>query len=229
MDDQLPLTFTDDRPEGTELPVRLPLRTPTEGGRPFDDDSFFFEPWWPGTHAYLRRDGRRLELHVEHLADPLAFFPELAADLRDIGADGFIAEGTLLALDPDGRPDADLLRERLRGADVVGEGAFVAADLVYLEGTSLAGRPFAERRHILHGTVADSDHRVVSRGLPGEGVTLARAAASLGLGAVSARRLDSRWKAGAAGDAWLRLAVSEPQAPQTRPLMVLLETLPLDD
>ena len=29
----------------------------TDGGRPFDDDAFFFEPWWPGTQAFLRHGG----------------------------------------------------------------------------------------------------------------------------------------------------------------------------
>jgi bifunctional non-homologous end joining protein LigD len=230
MDDQLslPLGHADD-PAVFELPRRLALRTATDAGRPFDDDSFFFEPWWPGTHAYLRRHGRRVELHVEHLSDPLVTFPELAADLARLDADGLIVEGTLLALDADGRPDVALLRRRLRGdRGPAAEGAFVASDLVYLEGRSLARKPFAERRRMLLASVHDTDHRVVGRGLSGEGVTLGRAAASLGIRAISARRLDRGWKTGVAGDAWLRLGVTEVSAEPTRPLLVLLEKLPLD-
>jgi hypothetical protein len=63
----------------------------------------------------------------------------------------------------------------------------------------------------------------------GEGRTLARAVASLGLGSISARRLDGRWRAGSAGDDWLRLRVADPLVLPTRPLLVLLERLPLGE
>jgi hypothetical protein len=53
--------------------------------------------------------------------------------------------------------------------------------------------------------------------------------ASLGLAAISARRLDGRWHAGPAGDDWLRLRVTEPLTLPTRPFLVLLERLPLGD
>jgi hypothetical protein len=65
--------------------------------------------------------------------------------------------------------------------------------------------------------------------LVGEGVTLARAVASLGLAAISVRRLDGRWHPGNAGDDWLRLSVNEPLTLPTRPFLVLLEKLPLGD
>ena len=63
----------------------------------------------------------------------------------------------------------------------------------------------------------------------GEGRTLAHAVADLGLNAISARRLDAQWRSGPAGDAWLRLPVGETPAAPARPLLVLLERLPLDD
>jgi hypothetical protein len=49
------------------------------------------------------------------------------------------------------------------------------------------------------------------------------------LAAISARRLDGRWRSGPAGDDWLRLRVAEPPAVPTRPFLVLLEKLPLGD
>jgi ATP-dependent DNA ligase len=211
------------------LPARLPFPVATDGGTPFDDEERFFEPWWPGAQAYLRRAGSSLELRTEHLSDPLVAFPELAQAIGDLAADGVIVEGTLLALDDDGRPDARLLRRRLAGAiELPAEGAFVASDLVYLEGHSLARKPFVERRRQLATVFDDSDRCVVGRGLAGEGTTLARAVASLGLAAISARRLDGHWRSGPMGDAWLRLAVTQTPARPTRPFMVLLEKLPLD-
>jgi len=214
------------------LPSRLGFPVATEGGRPFDDDERFFEPWWPGAHAFMRRLGDHVELRTEHLSDPLAVFPELRELAGSLIADGVIVEGTLLALDAEGRPDPRLLR-RLLATSGVGdesvEGAFVASDLPWLEGRTLARLAFVERRRRLAAVLPDSDHCVLSRGLVGEGVTLARAVSSLGLGAISARRLDGRWRAGSAGDDWLRLRVTEAPTLPTRPLLVLLERLPLGD
>ena len=230
MNHQLHLPIDGAEGDPSALPARLGFPIAIDGGRPFDDDAFFFEPWWPGTHAFLRRSGGILDLRTEHLSDPLAIFPELRASLSALTADELIIEGTLLALDEDGRPDAKLLRRRLRGVadtDVIAEGAFVASDLPYLDGTSLARKPFIERRRRLSSVMPSSNHCVVGPGLVGEGLTLSRAVAEMGLGALSARRLDSHWRAGEAGDAWLRLRLHEQPGGQTRPFLVLLERLPL--
>ncbi len=210
-----------------EPPAALGFPVATEGLGPFDDDERFFEPWWPGAQALLRRSGGRLDLRTSHLADPLVTFPELRGLARNLAADGLIVEGTLLALDAAGRPDARLLRRRLAGASDQAEAAFVASDLVYLEGRSQARMPFVERRRRLAAILDDAPDCVLARGLVGEGRTLARAVAGMGLGAISARRLDARWRSGPAGDDWLRLPVTEAPAPLTRPFLVLLEGLPL--
>jgi bifunctional non-homologous end joining protein LigD len=170
-----------------------------------------------------------LQMRTEHLTDPLLVFPELASVARHIRADGVIVEGTLLALDEAGRPDPQLLRRRLAGIDAgPAEGAFVASDLIYRDGVSLAREPFVERRRQLASLITDSDHCVVGRGLAHEGTTLARAAASLGLGAISARMLGGRWRPGPSAGGWSKLFVTEPLARPTRPFLVLLERLPLD-
>jgi bifunctional non-homologous end joining protein LigD len=211
------------------LPPRLAFAIPSDGGRPFDDESRFFEPWWPGAPAFLRRSARSIELRTAHLSDPLIAFPELGSVAAGLKGDDLIVVGTLLALDEQGIPDERLLRHRLAGRpSAIAEGAFVASDLVYLDGQSLARKPFVERRRRLSGILRDGPHHVLSRGLVGEGRTLAHAVAGLGLSAISARRLDAPWRSGHAGDAWLRLPVGETPATPARPLLVLLERLPLE-
>jgi bifunctional non-homologous end joining protein LigD len=228
---QLPLSLSDGEEDRPSLPARLSLPLAADGHAPFDDEAYFFEPWWPGAHATLEKEGDRLLLGTEHLADPLLAFPELAQLASRIRADGVIIEGTLLALDAGGRPDPRLLRRRLGGGagDEVAEGAFVATDMPYLDGRPLTRLPFVERRRRLAAAFDDSDHGVLSRGIVGEGRMLGRAVAALGLTAISARRLDARWKGGPAGDAWLRLPVVEPRTVETTPFLVLLERLPLGD
>jgi len=230
---QLPLHL-DDQAESLvpALPARLGFPVATEGGSPFDDDDRFFEPWWPGARAFMSRAGRHVELRTEHFSDPLVTFPELREAAEALLADGVIVQGTLLALDSEGRPDPRLLRRRLTAAAVTdesAEGAFVASDLAYLDGRALGRQPFVERRRRLAAVLPDSHHCVLSRGLVGEGLTLSRAVAALGLSAISARRLDGRWRPGVAGDDWLRLRVTETPTLPTRPFLVLLERLPLGD
>ncbi len=111
MNQQLDLPL--ERDDTAVLPARLGFPVATDGGAPFDDVSRFFEPWWPGALAHLRRLGDSIELRTEHLTDPLSVFPELTSVRAGLAADGSIIEGTLLALDAEGRPDAHLLRRRL--------------------------------------------------------------------------------------------------------------------
>lgn len=225
--DQLSLVL--DEPSQSGLPTRIAPMTASTVLAPFDDEDCFFEPWWPGARAFAFVDGGSLRLSTEHLADPLATFPELRVISSQLTADGVVLDGTLLVLDEEGRPDADLLRTRLADQRATGgEAAFVASDLLFESGRSLADTPFAERHARLASTLRDGRLCVANRGVRGEGVMLAEAVASMGIGAISARRLTGRYVAGDAGDAWVRAPVVGLPAPETRPLLVLLSRLPLD-
>jgi bifunctional non-homologous end joining protein LigD len=201
---------------------------PLDGDAPFDDPDWFFEPWWPGASALAWVEDFHARFLLEHLADPSAAFPELAEIGADFADDQLIVEGTLLVLDAEGRPDAELLRRRLaEPGTLAGTPAFVASDLLYDLGQPLIGLPFEERRARLAGVLSDTERCVVSRGLRGEGTTLAEAIASMGLAELSARRLAARYRPGVRDESWLRLPVVEAPAVPTRPLLTLLRRLPL--
>jgi bifunctional non-homologous end joining protein LigD len=225
---QLALPITAE-PARAQVPGRIRPMLPGTGGSPFDDDTVFFEPWWPGTRCFAFLEGGRLRLQTEHLADPLQSFPELRSIIGQVDGDGVVLDGTLMVLDANGRPDTDQLRRRLAGSLApVGEGAFVASDVLYEGGVDVTTEPFGARRARLLRLVRDGRECVVSRGLHGEGLTLADAVASMGLDAISARRLDGRWRPGPAGVDWQRIPVARHPEPEGRPLLVLLERLPLD-
>ena len=104
---------------------------PTEGPAPFDDDGWFFEPWWPGTPAVVIVAADRLHLTTDHLVDADAAFPELRVLPAQLAVSAAVLAGTLLVLDADGRPDPELLRARLADPGRrTGMGAFVASDLL---------------------------------------------------------------------------------------------------
>lgn len=223
------LSLSIEREPSGALPHLRPM-LPLAADAPFDDPEWFFEPWWPGASVLLYIDEGPLRLQTEHLADPLAAFPELETIGRQFVDRGLIVEGALLVLDDEGRPDTDLLRRRLASGVAparTGQAAIVASDLLYERGRSLLSLPFERRRQRLAAQLTDSERCVFSRGLRGEGLTLADALASMGLHEISARLLVGRYRPGQQDPGWRRLPVSETPAAHTRPLLAVLQRLPL--
>lgn len=214
----------------SRLPTRLTPMQATPGVAPFDDPNFLFEPWWPGVRALAWVEGGRLiRLQAEGMADALTNFAELADELPGrLMEDAVILDGWLLALDEGGWLDTGLLRRRLAGDAHAGRPGFVASDLVWSAGESWARRAFASRRRRLEAVLLDGDRCVVSHALRGEGTLLAEALARFGLDALSARRLDARYRGGAAGEAWLRVPIA-PATSVERPRLALIQRLPFDD
>lgn len=212
------------------LPARVSPMQPTPGPVPFDDPGYLFEAWWPGIRAQAWVEGARLvRMRAEGLADPLTSFVELTEELPgQLDDDGVILDGWLLALDEGGWLDTDLLRRRLAGDRHAGRPAFVASDLLWSGGTDWQRRAFASRRVRLESVLRDGDRCVVSHALHGEGTLLAEALARFGLNAISARRLDARYRTGSAGDAWLRLPIA-PEPVTERPRLALIQRLPFPD
>ncbi|MGI8998350.1 MAG: hypothetical protein ACR2GO_01405 [Candidatus Limnocylindria bacterium] len=226
--DQLDLSIR--TADGGRLPARVTPMQPGEGVAPFDDPAYMFEAWWPGIRAQAWIEGGALiRLRAESLADALTTFSELAEELPErLLEDGVVLDGWLLALDEGGWLDTDLLRKRLAGDRHAGRPAFVASDLLWSGGSDWQRRPFAARREQLQAILLDGDRCVVSHALRGEGTLLAEALARFGLDAISARRLDARYRAGSAGEAWLRVPIA-PKRITERPRLSLIQRLPLPD
>lgn len=200
----------------------------TDVDAPFDDPGYLFEPWWPGARAIAFCERGALRLQVTGLADALAAFPELGPMSEQLAEDGVVLDGTLLVLDEAGRPDPELLRARLRGADHPGRPAYVASDLLWSGGQPALGRSFAVRRRWLEAILAPGDRVTVGRAYVGDGTLVAEALAALGIEALSARQLSARHRAGPGGDAWLRAPLAPPE-PRPRPTLALILRLPLGD
>ncbi len=215
---------------GGGLPDRIAPMQATSGVAPFDDPAYLFEPWWPGVRALAWVEGGRLvRLRAEGMADALTAFSELGDELPGLlMEDGAVLDGWLLALDEGGWLDTGLLRRRLAGDRTAGRPGFVAADLLYSGGVPWARRPFSARRHRLESVLRDGDRSVVSHALHGEGTLLAEALARFGLESLSARRLDARYRAGSAGEAWLRIPIA-PVTRTERPRLALIQRLPIQE
>jgi bifunctional non-homologous end joining protein LigD len=205
----------------------------TEGAAPFDDPAFLFEPWWPGIPAFVSVDAGVVRLQAAALADPGPVFPELAAIAGLLRSERAVLEATILVLDSRARPSAELLRRRLdegawvAGAPPPGRAAVVATDLLRLDGRSMAGRPFGERRGELAALLRPSTWCLAGHGFVGEGIAVASALGQLGFHWISAHRLDAPYRPGPAGDAWFRIPIEEPAVRRPPPFLAVARRLGL--
>ncbi len=227
--EQLHLVLGDGPPAG-RLPDRIAPMLASHGVTPFDDQGHFFEPWWPGARAFAFAEAGRLRIQTDHLADPLATFPELAGDRwsahrgrghprRDAARAGRRGTPGRRAPAPaTGRSGGLRRRGGVRGiGPAVGRGS--ASHPAAVRGAPLAaGHRPARRAPVRRQSRAPRRGRDArgSGGVDGP------------LGHLRSPSHDSRYHPGDAGEDWLRLPVVETPAPQTRPLLVLLNRLPLD-
>lgn len=243
----LPLDATADRLP--DLPVVRPmLARPLP--EPFDSEEHLFEPWWGGARALVfigpadaPGDGEVRILDIDDV-DRTATLPELAGTAVRVAARSAILDGELVVVDEHGRADPDALATRLAG----GTGrpaAFLAFDLVHLDGVSLLNQPLVKRRETLRRILRPGDEVVAVPAIATEGRALFEAIVAQGLAGMMARQRQGPYlpgtrsrlwrfipaRAGAVTAAELAAAPAEPAASgsATAPVLALLSRLPLDD
>ena len=248
MTDQLtlPLDATADRlPDLPDLRPMLARPLPDA----FDSDQHLFEPWWGGTRALISigpseraGDGDVRVVDAEDV-DLTEALPELAGTAVRVVARSAILDGELVVVDADGRADAPALDRRLSG--MTGRPvAFLAFDLLHLDGTPLLGQPLVKRREALRRILRPGDEVVAVPAIATEGRALFDAIVAQGLAGMMARQRQGPYLPGMRSRLWryipaiagsvpaseLEGAPEEPSAGSaTAPVLALLSRLPLDD
>ena len=133
---------------GMALPRIEPI-IPSLRKEPFDDPDWLFDIKYDGFRAlcYLERGCCRL---VSRNGNDFRRFDALAAEVAAaLRADEAILDGEVIAADATGRPQFyDLLRGRLPPA-------YVAFDLLWIDGVDLRPKPLSERRAVLRGLLPE--------------------------------------------------------------------------
>jgi bifunctional non-homologous end joining protein LigD len=242
----LPLGATVDRlPDLPDLRPMLARPLPDA----FDSEQHLFEPWWGGVRALVSigpadrpgDGGVRIVDADGH--DRTAALPELAGTAVRVAARSAILDGELVVVDAHGRADEASMAKRLEGKPGRPV-AFLAFDLLHLDGQSLLGLQLAKRRELLRRTLRPGDEVVAVPAIATEGRALFDAIVEQGLAGMMARQrqgpylpgIRSRlWRfipaiAGSLSDAELADAPAEPAATSaTAPVLAMLSRLPLDD
>ena len=166
---------------------------------------------------------------------PPAAIPDLVGELPAI------LDGELVMPDRDGRMDSDALAARLAGGQAPGfSPVYLAFDLLWAAGMPILAQPLLRRREHLARIVRPSAELLVLPGVVRDGLDLYFAVAQQGLRGVTARHLRSPYLPGRRSDLWrwiptrpgeipLHVVPDPSDAPAPRPVLALIQRLPLED
>lgn len=232
-----------------DLPDLQPM-LPRPLAEAFDSEDHLFEPWWGGVRALVfvgpadEPGGGDVRVADADGVDRAAALPELAGTAVRVAARSAILDGELVVVDADGRADAAALSARLAG-DAGRPVAFLAFDVLHLDGRSLLNQPLARRREALRRILRPGDEMVAVPAIATEGLALFEAIVAQGLAGMMARQRQSPYLPGTRSRLWrliparageipaaeLAAAPSEPAASTsaTAPVLAMLSKLPLDD
>jgi bifunctional non-homologous end joining protein LigD len=212
MADQLSLRLEADRlPDLPDLRPMLPRPLPA----PFDSDEHLFEPWWGGERALAMIGPSDLAgTGTVRLADAdgrdlTALLPELAGLAVRVAARSAILDGELVVVDASGRADPEELARRLAGRPGR-SAAFLAFDLLHLDGRSLLSQPLIRRREALRRVLRPGDEVVAVPAIATEGIALHDAVVAQGIAGVLARQRSSPYLPGVRSRLWRFVAAGAP-------------------
>lgn len=231
MRDQLSLRLEPEIATLPNLPDGLRPMLPRPAAEPFDSAAHLFEPAWGGLRALafvgpaetagvgdvrvVDGDGRTVGARL----------PELAGMAVRLDARSAILDGELVAVDDAGRADNAELERRIAGEPGRAV-AFLAFDLLHLDGRSLLNTPLHRRREMLRKVLHPGDEVVAVPAIATEGRALHAAAAAQGIAGMMARQRTSPYLAGVRSRLWQFIPVAPAVAAGARAAQA---TLALED
>ena len=145
--------------------------------------------------ARAARHGRGPDPSARTGADLTDALPELAGLAVRVAARSAILDGELVVVDASGRADPAELARRLAG-EPGRPAAFLAFDLLHLDGRSLLSQPLVRRREALRRVLRPGDEVVAVPAIATEGIALYEAVVAQGIAGVLARQRSSPYLPG---------------------------------
>jgi bifunctional non-homologous end joining protein LigD len=184
------------------------------GVLPASDEGWAYEFKWDGVRAIVYVEGGRVRALSRNDKDLAVAFPELREIGEFLGSRSAILDGELVALDDESRPSFGRLSHRLhltsksmitRLAEE-SPATYLAFDLLYLEGRSLLGRPYDERRQSLESLNLAGKTFVVPPSVRDvKGSDILAAAKERGLEGVVIKRRTSAYASGKRNGDWVKV------------------------
>jgi ATP-dependent DNA ligase len=125
-------------------------------------DGYLYEPKWDGFRCLAARAGDEIDLRSRHGRPFARYFPELVEALRLVASEAYVLDGEIV-VQANGVPDFNALLARIHPAATRVErlsaetpAAYVAFDVLAVDGIDLLTSPFHERRRRLEALVASA-------------------------------------------------------------------------
>lgn len=181
-----------------------------------EDPRWGFEVKWDGVRALLWCDHGHVTIRSRTQREIGDRYPEVRPIGRALAARQaleVVLDGELVAFDAAGKPSFERLQGRInagseaaiRRAASAAPATFVAFDLLHLDGRSLLGAPYEERRELLAALELNGPAWRAPAFHRGNGAALLAATREHGLEGIVAKRLDSPYEPGRRSGAWRKL------------------------
>jgi len=176
-----------------------------------EEDAWAFEMKWDGVRAVVYVDHGSVRVLTRNDREVVATYPELRGLGEFFGDRTVVLDGEVVAFDEQGRPSFGQLQQRMHVQrptpslrDLVPV-TFFAFDLLYLQGRSLLGQPYADRRAALESLDLDGARWATPPAFEGDGAAALAASHAQGLEGVIAKRRDSAYEPGRRSGAWIKV------------------------
>ncbi len=199
-------------PDRESMPDRIEPMLARTGALPVGDD-WAYEIKWDGVRAIGYAEGGRLKLESRNGNNVTPRYPELRGLGRALGAHEAILDGEVVALDADGHPSFQRLQRRMH---LTSEGqvrrlsesepvVYMIFDLLWLDGHSLLGLTYTERRARLAELELAGPTWQVPAYHQGNGPGLLEATKAQGLEGLIAKRIDCPYVPGRRAQGWVKV------------------------
>ena len=184
------------------------------GTLPTGRERWAYEFKWDGVRALVWVDGGRARAVSRSGRDITASYPELRGLGEAMGSTRVLLDGEIVAFDTDGRPSFSRLQHRMHvtssrnvaRAASSDPASLIVFDLLHLDGRSLLGATYDERRGQLGRLGLGGTSWAVTPSFTTEsGADVLRTAHDLGMEGVVAKRRDSTYRPGLRSSEWVKV------------------------
>ena len=192
--------------------VAAMMATPGPMPGPGDQHRWAFEMKWDGVRAVSYVAGGEVVVLGRSGRDFTTTYPELGQLADVLGGRRCVLDGEVVAFDAQGRPSFETLQSRMHGPGRRTAGgaapvpvAYLVFDLLHLDGRSLVGRPYSERRAALVELGLSGPSGQVPPAFEGMGPAALETSARQHLEGIVAKRLSSTYEPGRRSTAWIKI------------------------
>jgi bifunctional non-homologous end joining protein LigD len=200
-------------PDREPMPARLTPMLARAGALPVQDGGWAYEIKWDGVRAIAYSQPGELRLESRNLNDITDTYPELFRMGAALGSHTAVLDGEIVAFDTDGRPSFAALQGRMHAASRAqarrqAQGTpvtYVIFDVLWLDGHSLMGLPYSERRERLAALHLTGESWQTPEHVVGDGAAVLAASTEQRLEGIVAKRLDSTYQPGLRARGWVKI------------------------